>query len=183
MGRSPQQVPAAASSCVYRRVPRCSLLWALPSGSIVPLTRVTKVAPGPFSGQRAPALPSARAPARPPPLAPAPARAARAGAGRWRRYCCRPRAAIEPPVARGPGEGLGQRRTGHRSPPLHSHASRKVCPFALRGATPGAPPRRGFPLQTLLVWPGLKCRMGLPLRGPVAARTDTAPLVWGQETS
>ena len=85
----------------------------------------------------------ARAPAGPPPLAPAPARAARAGAGRWRRYCCRPRGASPPPAARGPGEGRGQPRTGPGSPPLPSHASRKVCPFALCPAAPGAPRRRG----------------------------------------
>lgn len=101
------------------------------------------MAPGPFSGQRAPARLSARAPARPPPLAPAPARAARAGAGRWRRYCCRPRGASAPPVARGPGGGRGQPLAGSRSPPLRSHASRKVCPLALRRPAPGAPPRRG----------------------------------------
>lgn len=125
----------------------------------------------------------ARAPAGPPPLAPAPARAARAGAGRWRRYCCRPRGASPPPAARGPGEGRGQPRTGPGSPPLPSHASRKVCPFALCPAAPGAPRRRGFSPQPQLARPGPQCRMGLLLRGPVAARTDTAPLVWGQDAS
>lgn len=43
------------------------------------------------------------------------------------------------------------------------------------------PPQPGFPPQPQLVWPGPKGRMGLPLRGPVAARADTAPLVWGQD--
>ncbi|VTJ85469.1 Hypothetical predicted protein [Marmota monax] len=41
---------------------------------------------------------------------------------------------------------------------------------------------RVFP-QFLLVWPGPEYRMGLSLRGPVATRTDTAPLVWVHDAS
>lgn len=50
-------------------------------------------------------------------------------------------------------------------------------------AAPGAPPPPRLPPQPQLARPGPRCRMGLPLRGPVAARTDTAPLVWGQDDS
>lgn len=104
---------------------------------------------------------------------------ARAGAGRWRRFCCRPRGAIRRPPPGDPARGGGSPElapglslAGHRHP-------RKFVPLL----SAGSPAARRVSLTALLVWPGPKCRMGLPIRGPVAARTDTAPLIWGQDTS
>lgn len=79
------------------------------------------------------------------------------------------------------GAGAAPNRPGFSPSPISRFS--ESCPFTLCRAAPGTLPRRAFPPQPQLVWPGPKCRMGLPLRGPVAARTDTAPLVWGQDDS
>lgn len=88
-------------------------------------------------------------------------------------------------AARRPGTRQGAGAAPNRPRFFPSSVSRfsESCPFILCRVAPGALPRRGFPPRPQLVWPGPKCRMGLPLRGPVAARTDTAPLVWGQDDS
>lgn len=138
-------------------------------------------------------------PSVPRPSLPAPARAARAGAGRWRRFCCRPRGAIRRPPpgdpARGggspelaPGLSLAGLRHPRKFVPLLSAGSPAATRTPDRPLELQVPPDYSSPtirvsLTALLVWPGPKCRMGLPIRGPVAARTDTAPLIWGQDTS
>lgn len=149
-------------------------------------SRPLPAAPGPPLGTA-----RAHAPARPPPRAPAPARAARAGAGRWRRCCCRPRGASRLPTARGPRRGAG----AHDRPGIAPLPPTLPPPAPVSGFPESLFPEHSAgrlresrrdersPLQPQLVWPGPKHRMGLPLQGPLAAKTDTVPLLWGQDAS
>lgn len=159
--------------------PWCFLVsarWGLLSECIVPLARVNPVAPSRDSACP-PACPSVRARARPsvprpslPPQLALPGRAPAAGAA----------------TAAAPGPRSAARRPGTRRGAGAAPNWPRVSPSPVSGiqeslslcSPPGVLPRRA-----LLVWPGPKCRMGLPIRGPVATRTDTAPLIWDQDTS
>lgn len=117
--RPPPPSPDSSEALVFPRPghflsPECPQLSSLVSARrallsecTAPLTRVTRVAPSQDSACPL-ARPRARPSVRPPPLAPAPARAARAGAGRWRRFCCRPRGAIRRPPPGDPARGGGR---------------------------------------------------------------------------
>lgn len=132
--------PTSCSLCCVRILVLGSRLSGphSPEG-ITPLTVVVQVAPGPFSGQRAPPRPRARARRS---SAPRSRPSSRCPGGRrpLAPLLLLPRGASLLPAARGPGKGRGQPRTDPGSPLLPSHASRKIV--LLHSAEPPREPCR-----------------------------------------